>query len=718
MGLKQLLTNLEGEGTLDAYPNHNTPEDTGGFNYGNSTSIFDTKIFNQKSFKFGEGTAYDKPNEGYSNEPFIKKTLDLTIGGGGATNFVDSFTDGLIRGGAVTHLERQLTDAARIGKFLITGKGIAFITKQVGLQLSNPKIREGTLTNPAKSNSRTYNLGVNTLAQVAASGTGLHVKREGLLPTSFDGYIDDLDKTRATDNNNRLIQFFEEKIAPDTTIKPPTTNQPESTPESGNIFNQIGNAVNSFLGIPDKPETLYSYTGGPGSLYGIGNTTIRRYINTNQGAIKRDKFIFKDIIVQDNGFPIVTHFNITKDNINFLGPDLTLKAFYEGNNEFGEVNLSTEEEQEAMDVGVPLKEDKVFTAKRIKEGPAHERFNRLQTSDSPSIQNYLKIIGRPGFDYQKQTDFNKKFIREERINTGNPGAREDDPHLKFNTKEGESAYNVYSSKKIDMVNMFDIYQTRGGFDIPEVRDLIRFRFEAVDSDDPQLSNTMVFRAFLDQFSDNFTGNYNSFSYNGRGETFYTYNNFKREINFNFKIAAQTRHEMMPLYRKLNYLASNTAPEYSNMGRIRTPFMRLTVGSWCDRLPGIMTSVGISWKTNYPWEISIDSPEGGQDNHMLVLPHILDVKVNYTPIHDFLPEKGISSPFILPHPRNRVPEQKWLLPDVATTTEQAIKLGLDKINEKEEIRTQSFPVNHTDYPASEQENNTNNPDATTAGNAGS
>ena len=260
MGLKQLLTNLEGEGTLDAYPNHNTPEDTGGFNYGNSTSIFDTKIFNQKSFKFGEGTAYDKPNEGYSNEPFIKKTLDLTIGGGGATNFVDSFTDGLIRGGAVTHLERQLTDAARIGKFLITGKGIAFITKQVGLQLSNPKIREGTLTNPAKSNSRTYNLGVNTLAQVAASGTGLHVKREGLLPTSFDGYIDDLDKTRATDNNNRLIQFFEEKIAPDTTIKPPTTNQPESTPESGNIFNQIGNAVNSFLGLPDKPETLYSYT--------------------------------------------------------------------------------------------------------------------------------------------------------------------------------------------------------------------------------------------------------------------------------------------------------------------------------------------------------------------------------------------------------------------------------------------------------------------------
>ena len=72
------------------------------------------------------------------------------------------------------------------------------------------------------------------------------------------------------------------------------------------------------------------------------------------------------------------------------------------------------------------------------------------------------------------------------------------------------------------------------------------------------------------------------------------------------VAAQTRHEMKPLYRKLNYLASNTAPEYSDVGRIRTPFMKLTIGDWFNGLPGVLSSVNLSWEVNYPWEIKMDT----------------------------------------------------------------------------------------------------------------
>tara|TARA_R110002167_G_scaffold214678_3_gene419456 strand:- start:127 stop:357 length:231 start_codon:yes stop_codon:yes gene_type:complete len=68
MALKQLLTNLE-QG-LNEYPNHNTPSTSGGFNYGQSTSIFDHKQFNQKSLRFGQGTAFDRPGGGFSNQPF------------------------------------------------------------------------------------------------------------------------------------------------------------------------------------------------------------------------------------------------------------------------------------------------------------------------------------------------------------------------------------------------------------------------------------------------------------------------------------------------------------------------------------------------------------------------------------------------------------------------------------------------------------------------
>ena len=130
---------------------------------------------------------------------------------------------------------------------------------------------------------------------------------------------------------------------------------------------------------------------------------------------------------------------------------------------------------------------------------------------------------------------------------------------------------------------------------------------------------------------------------------YTYNSFNRDVNFNFKIAAQSSREMKPLYRKLNYLLSNTAPEYNKTSnRMMTPFMRLTIGSYFQQLPGVIKSVGITWQKDYPWEITLDAPEGGTTSGLFVLPHVLDVSVTYQPIHDFLPQKGIDSPFIVPH----------------------------------------------------------------------
>ena len=51
--------------------------------------------------------------------------------------------------------------------------------------------------------------------------------------------------------------------------------------------------------------------------------------------------------------------------------------------------------------------------------------------------------------------------------------------------------------------------------------------------------------------------------------------------------------MKPLYQKLNFLAAQTAPNYSSKGRIRTPYIRLTMGDYLSRVPGILTSVGIS-----------------------------------------------------------------------------------------------------------------------------
>ena len=130
MPLKALLT---GEG-FDFYPNTTTPSTVGGFNYPQSfTPVFEGQ-FRQKLYKFGQGTAFDRPNMGFSGQPFI--TIDNRVdilSQNPETQFnLDNYTDGTIRGGAILNAERLTTDVKRIGSFFITGKGITFLGIQEG----------------------------------------------------------------------------------------------------------------------------------------------------------------------------------------------------------------------------------------------------------------------------------------------------------------------------------------------------------------------------------------------------------------------------------------------------------------------------------------------------------------------------------------------------------------------------------------------------------
>ena len=214
---------------------------------------------------------------------------------------------------------------------------------------------------------------------------------------------------------------------------------------------------------------------------------------------------------------------------------------------------------------------------------------------------------------------------------------------------GDKGYNVPledSALKIDKLNMLEAgvsntYPAGGPYET--IKDFIPFYFEIIDHGQPMNSSVIYFRAFLDALSDDYSANFNEVKYNGRPEPFYTYNSFGRKIALSFKIAAQTRHEMIPLYRKVNYLVSQTAPGFAG-DRMITPYLRLTVGDWIKGVPGVLNSVGLSWQTDYPWEIKAD--EEDQDSDMLILPHVLDISVSFTPTHDFMPTNVLDqAPFI-------------------------------------------------------------------------
>ena len=170
---------------------------------------------------------------------------------------------------------------------------------------------------------------------------------------------------------------------------------------------------------------------------------------------------------------------------------------------------------------------------------------------------------------------------------------------------------------------------------------------------PEQSYFLYFRAFLDQFSDSLNADWSSTKYIGRAEDFYTYNGFSRQVTIGFKIAAASRSEIKPLYRKMSTLASVVAPTY---GGSESRFMRgtiaeVTVGDYLYKEPGIIDSVDFNWQTDYPWEINMRGPEGQEDT-MPVVPHLLDCTVSFKPIHKFLPTAGIE-PFILNNPAKRI-----------------------------------------------------------------
>ena len=125
---------------------------------------------------------------------------------------------------------------------------------------------------------------------------------------------------------------------------------------------------------------------------------------------------------------------------------------------------------------------------------------------------------------------------------------------------------------------------------------------------------------------------------GRAEEFYRYNGFSRTISLGWTVAAQSKQELIPMYKRLNYLASSLAPDYTNIGYMAGNLVTLTLGGWFYEQPGIITSMTLSPPQESPWELAIPSNgSGGNDTSVKELPHIIKVTgVQFKPIHKFVP----------------------------------------------------------------------------------
>lgn len=224
-----------------------------------------------------------------------------------------------------------------------------------------------------------------------------------------------------------------------------------------------------------------------------------------------------------------------------------------------------------------------------------------------------------------------------------------------------------SNNSSDQINLSDTIKTGDELlDYSGNPDLAQLRFKVIT---PEEERYIQLRAYITSFGDSFTGNWNSYNYIGRGEKFYTYNDFDRSINLGFKVFAQSGEEMRPVYKKIDLLASTTAPTYNKNGYMRGTLVRLTVGGYLKNLPGFISSVNYTINQDDQWDVGSD-----YTNNQSV-PMSMDCTVNFTPIHTFTPvtagqEKGDENRFIAPlikyRPNVEVGEGEFTFPDEAHT----------------------------------------------------
>jgi hypothetical protein len=703
-----------------------------------------TLTTNLKSLRYGQ----DRPDGGSSNQPYIQTDINnpvtpLTaivrnsavrklLGDKLANQITDTIgkvaniDDGFIRGGILGSTNASITDTIRISKFLTdVPRGPLFITRQVGLQLSNPRLEVkkyklgsgglkaalkdvftgsggnllGSITGGLLEPTRIYNLGINTLAQVPVNALGGHIVRHGLLPiNSEDTSYRKIVEFNNENGSNRLAGLAEKfklgdgsfnirpnDITREDKVKLRRENRAERRRVNANnkeakrfAKDPSAQAINKALGIAipslekftkkkfdTTSSTIDNYIGGPGSIYGIGKTLIRRYEFT-ENAEKINESILNSIVYAGK----------TRDSKGDPQPFNYIAGIAElGDRSISSYGTGTEIPTDKADIDTGVFNFATLDPTANFKNSVIRTYSTIadQIEQQQSATNPARQYTTPGTTATQAQSYNTnqfgiyttdrgdvtKLNKNSNYNTTDvsPIAYKNSYDEVYTVKVAanlNSWDNIsrevrvgsfgkaknYKGKELraaDSINLTPLFENNkywaddkisiNNIDY-NIRDLVKFKIQVVDTDSPSNSTHMLFRAYLTQFNDSIDSTWNDISYVGRGNKFYVYNNFSRKVQLGFKVAALSAEEMQPMYSKLNYLMSSLTPDYKD-SILRGALHRMTVGNYFDNQLGIINSLTYTIPNESPWEISLDEPEGG--SKQLILPHILEVSLGFIPI---------------------------------------------------------------------------------------
>ncbi len=449
-------------------------------------------------------------------------------------------------------------DVVRMSKFLASGKGLEFLAKQQGLQLTNPNMESVNGVVDVKANLKLYQTKIFSPAKFLQNiaGDGIfprHTERHGLTSDQTFLKYEHLLKIQREDktNQNRLVKLHNDLLE----------NQ---------RLTFVGQAIDILSG-PTGPSTIL----GAG---GAGRTYIFRSVDSRSGLSYLTAG--KDGRSGTRVEPLI-YSRETK-------PKSKLEEKYE-------TNLNSPEVPNGVFAAKPvdINTQRYFA---LSYGQIAKKAND-RTLSTTDINNFgVDIAKTDTLTTAQQTEFKSLYPLGAVIGTTGEGGKftpgvvtsaNATNYLEINL---EKLYGYTSYRNLDRSNTTngaapDKFM-RGEHD----RDIISFSIGGIK-----------FRAYIDSISDNFSPQWNEANDQGRADPKVMLGSFTRTISVSFKVVATSRADLGSVYDKLKSLARLTMPKYLGNG-FTGDFVQLTIGNLYRNEYGYITGLSYDWDNESPWEI--------------------------------------------------------------------------------------------------------------------
>jgi hypothetical protein len=544
---------------------------------------------NLKSLKYGG----DRPGKGNSGQPFIQSKIP-------DSSFLGTISgpDSIFRGGISGAAKSSIIDVNRLKLWFQQPVNSLFIDKQNLLSRTAAPAQGGTKQAPKLLNEGVYTP-LSTLAQAGVISIGGHLNKQGINPFTGIGlpytpslYLDKVKESNQINNykDNRLYNLYETHIT------------------KKNIS-----------------PSIISYSGGPGSILGVGKTNIK-FADQRTG---------KNNAKNINGNKTWTPSYSTSDDI-LDYRDLTDFSNSETGGVAGKWNFLTNGSLSSFNFSPPS----VYKLGNNNKPTLLKNDDKILYANGSITYNQTQIISqsaqsKDSFGSPSLQDFRTNLLKQTdagRIMSAAPDYKainiDSLSYIGMDSAGKKGNKKSYTNgKNEDIKNVIDKITSEGiseGMDGTDFKDLCKFNIGFLNAG----NKSIQFRAYLDNISDNYNPNWNSFKYPGRADSFYTYEGFDRKLTLGWSIVALSKGELEPMYKKLNYLASATTAEYSQYGYMKGVLTQLTIGNYIKELPGFINSLTYDISTDTTWEIGIDDTGSFSGKQ---LPHMIKVTMGYTPI---------------------------------------------------------------------------------------